>query len=449
MRPKRKAALMMSILGIVVLVFFHNSIQDSLPQMRLLRFFYLFLDRKVNMLSLLIFPISIIAIQYYEMKKEDESILFFLIPVVLLSSFVLTNIQIMICRDFRGFYSLWDYGDFSNVNVIRDYTSGNIYSHNYPPLAVFIYYLANRIIPDENYDNSIRYISFVYNLISCFSIYFLFVEIIENRKYKNLLSFSILLSYPVLYTIGRGNVTIIAFVLVLGFVWIYESKDDRFCVLASVLLSMAANIKLFPFVFVWMFVKKRKWKSVALTVIFSAIIFLFPAIISGSPVENVKLFMHSLGGFASGVKEYGGISLSIRHMTSVFLSFVGSTNSNINSYIEIIILILYIVGSGFLLIKSKRDSDTLLALSLICILIPDVSYWYSLIYLLVPFAVFLREGVDIHKKSDMILYFVYLMQFMLSYTYAIYASNRYFSIIIFLSVLTYRVIFDNEKLKNK
>jgi len=219
----------------------------------------------------------------------------------------------------------------------------------------------NQYLPAEPSPNR-SYFPFTYIIINVFNLirpeilslfvftivffYFFIKYSLKNTKTedkvvdcKNVFIFSFF-SYPVLFLIDRANFESFVFIFLSLFIYFYQNKK---ILIGALFLSLAISMKLFPAVFIILFLSDKKYKEAAYTVIFTVIISLSSLLfLTGSLTDNIqrmllnmKLFNlvyavrglgfdygHSLFGVLKFFVYYFHMNVTIEELLSPYLIFV-------------------------------------------------------------------------------------------------------------------------------
>jgi hypothetical protein len=204
------------------------------------------------------------------------------------------------------------------------------------------------------------------------------------------------LSYPILFTVDRGNLEILVFLFLLLFVNYYQKGDD---VKSVIFLSLAIAMKLYPGVFVVLFYADKKYKNI----IYTGILVLALSVLSAAVMEggiqaslqglqnNLGLFkeayMRSVMGLHFNTSLYGAITILGNKFT--FLSIV-------IKYYTVIALIAFALISLFIVLKEKEFWKRVSLLVFMMLLLPQVTFDYKMIHLYIALMLFLNS----HKQSQ-------------------------------------------------
>lgn len=249
---------------------------------------------------------------------------------------------------------------------------------------------------------------------------FLFIcnRFAKNNGYKILSSYGVFcslffLSVPLYYSIDRGNLE--AFCILLVFAAFAEK--NRF--LSSILIGLAASIKLVPIIFALYYLSKGNLKYLALAFF---TFFLTSLLAFASFDANISL---QISKFVSNLITWGQSSLIDPQMYSKYIGdktdIMQSFTVDLFDAIRIIALKLRIYHSGdlpyfiykliwmiltlltVLMLPLLKDSDKLLVLSILVVAITPLAYVYRLAYLFI-FILYSMKETGKHTLMWIILF---------------------------------------------
>lgn len=336
-----------------------------------------------------------------------------------LFTFFYTNFFIWQKKEFYGFRGCWDYGDFV-TSIVTGY--GDLYGTNYPPLAVAFFKLFFAFVGKlEIQSSAINYSVFLYTIFSFLFLYILISYYLCEKCIKIsfdkmiLIAICLTITSPILFSVQRLNLALIALAFVGLFLLSYNSNNGAIRLIGLTSLAIAANIKYYPAVFGIVLIKEKKWKEAVIAITEGILLFFMPGVLTGHMSIN-GLFDAS----ASFVDTFGGGMLSLKRIISDVLMLFGGTFSNgVSSIIFVICEILFfgmcVLGALF----CKNMGHTLAYAAFMCIFIPPVSFGYNVVFLLIPFVVLLKrsctEGVfTVLDKTEFTLYtliFAYVLNY--------------------------------------
>ena len=268
----------------------------------------------------------------------------------------------------------------------------------------------------------------IYNFINYYSVFKdKFIKFVKTKAF--IFSLIFLCSYPFLFGIDRGNFELTLLFILALFIWLYQKKRYM---LAGIVLSLAIDMKFFPFFFLLLFLSDRKYKAFFFT-IFVLIITnllclkaysgdylynLFHFFINDNNYTEQMVMKH--GGFEYGASLYGVFKyflnvkfniLPIETLMKVYEIFAGSMIVLISLYVWFI---------------EKTFWKKVAIITIMRLLFVFISAYYTLILLLIPVYLFCQ-----HKQQDKNDWF-YTSAFgllMIPYNYLlIYHENTWYNI---------------------
>lgn len=287
------------------------------------------------------------------------------------------------------------------------YISDNLYpplaTVAFTPLLAFDYFSAYKVI------TIINIVLFVIiSLILPLSIH-------KNKSFSALLILLFttgLLSYGFQFELERGQFNVIAVSLTLIASWIYH-KFGKLKILAYALFTISVQFKVYPFIFILMFIKDwRDWKKnivrfVSLGFINALLLFVLGPNVFTDFITAIK---------AQTLKPSVWIgNHSIHSFVSCYISKIGLPNLNCANQefqiTEFIFLAMTVTCVLLIFLKALRNSDThfnpvlLLACTLGALMIPPVSHDYTLSFLVAPVTILFidiqKYSVDINKQQSL------------------------------------------------
>lgn len=311
-----------------------------------------------------------------------------------------------------------------HFSSLMDVRCGNPYENLavYPPFTYLIYLIVNHFLPcDVLYDSngniandmySLRnsqmgLMSFLTILLICLFALYCFIKITVDKSFKNpgiysgILFLCFVFSFPMIFTIERGNIILLSMILV-GFYSVGINSENKFVKEISLIcLAMASCIKIYPAIYGFILIKKREFKMAMRAIIYGLMTFFLPFWHFGG-IYAVKLFIRNIvnttdlaSGFGYGFRV--GLSKFIDLVNDLFKT---SISNNVVLFVTVILLIC-------IFIFTKHSWVAWICPSLFCILIPENSFTYSLIYLIIPITIFLSsEEYDYLSRLFSILFFV-------------------------------------------
>jgi len=234
-------------------------------------------------------------------------------------------------------------------------------------------------------------------------------------------------SFPILGLLQRGNIELLLWIFASCGIWAYLRHRDN---AAAVLWALAGATKLYPLVFLLLLLPRRRYRAFALgvaafvTVSVLSMWYLGPstAVAFEGSLQNVFGYQEirvgewSLHELAANHSVFGLAKLAV-------IVGVGSTTTRMTiPYYACGVLIMLTVFFGR--IRRLPEANQLLAVSVFMVMLPPVSYFYTLVHLYGPWLllVFLairadQAGVRIRGLQRTLLLFLPLFASFMLFTY--------------------------------
>ena len=298
------------------------------------------------------------------------------------------------------------------VAMRRPYDTASMY----PPLSEVIFYLCSKIMPFDMVVGLDPHIMRLQQLPLLSFVLYLAVPITVmvwaladflrgDNVMKRFVIISFLVTSPFLYTLERGNVLIYSLAAAIVFICYYDSDKKWQREVAIIALAVSAGIKLYPAVLGFVLVRDKRWKETIRCVIYGVICFFGPFAIFGG-LESLKIMISALtantGGF--GNTEFAGKINFANIINVINIEWFGGTGEIGWAQIAAYIISILLVGAAFL---TKRRWKAILFLTLVMIGAPAFSFYYTGVFMLVPFLWFIAGSEKEYKWSDI----VYLLGF--------------------------------------
>ncbi len=241
---------------------------------------------------------------------------------------------------------------------------------------------------------------------------FLYIKTDQMESWKNILIIS-LCSYPVLFCIDRGNSEPLVYMAIALFVYYYLRHNN----LNVLFLSFAISMKVFPAVFLVLYLKNKKYREITATIIISVIITVIPLyLMKGSLVENINAFSHHLNtynqayvigmpgvacGLGFGHSLFGIIRLFSQYCMSDF--YFNNASALMKGYMLFSMVYISLIAL-YIMFVEKIFWKQIALLVFSFNLLPYVSADYKLLHLFIPLLLF----INAEEKSDHDLLYVVL-----------------------------------------
>ena len=126
---------------------------------------------------------------------------------------------------------------------------------------------------------------------------------------KKLLCLVLFFSLPSLYCLERGNVILLVVLLLLMFLYFYNSEDRRKKLFAYVCLGMAIGFKLYPAIFLFLFLRDRDYRHFLICTVICLAIFFIPFLFTNGTIEQQFNNIFSYAGSSQTVVHYDHINI--------------------------------------------------------------------------------------------------------------------------------------------
>ncbi len=326
-------------------------------------------------------------------------------------------------------------------NTIRDSAADNVYTERnnmYPPLCILLFRLFSKIINPELVGSGFNQRKLLQSDVASIMLYFVFViicllamiRIVEsyaNNKsqgkmtlYASIISFLMIVSYPVVYCIERGNIVILAVVFSTFFLLFKDSENKVIRELSYISLALSAGIKLYPAIFGLTLIIEKKYKEAGRLILYGIIAVVFPLV-----------FFIDFSSDAASISTQVFTALNINptlltssteESSSLIFKFINNlisfTNakSNVNlSCVSIHNLVILIFGNDDILVQivtifteliallmaftSKKEWQKIFFLTYLILNISSASSSYSLSLLIAAFIIFLFNTKSYNKRD--------------------------------------------------
>lgn len=295
------------------------------------------------------------------------------------------------------------------------YATGSIY----PPLPLMINKLMLRLVPYNVVSHGAmairasqagQIVFLFYTLVTLLTLFILIIGIKKgSTAEKYFFSFIILFSEPFLFEFERGNVILVALLFLMIFTFFKDSKNFLIREAALISLAISSAIKIYPIIFILLLVKDKQYKDSCKVILYCMILFVLPFIALGG-LDQVSVMLRNFSTTSSGTLKWGvGYSVGILTISRIIGALCGNFGSFpifIGNMLTYVILLFGAISA--LLIRSKWK--TIALLSLLIILVPSISFEYSLIFMIIPLITFLDYQVN-YKRIDYIPLICFILIF--------------------------------------
>ena len=293
----------------------------------------------------------------------------------------------------------------SNIEGLDPYYA----NANYPALAFVVWRILYRMVPwnalniDGFFlrDAMAAQLGFILLNITCILLLWEIIKFYSKDTgiYTLLLPVSIIFSGPVLFTIERGNIIILAFLFSFLFIVFYDSEKKQIRYFAYFCLAIAAGIKMYPALLGMLVLSKKRYKESVFLVILGIVTFVVPFF----AFDGIDSFLTMLNGIS--ISSSDGLALGFGFNFS-FGNLIRTLYGLTGEYIEEVSSIIYLIPFLVCILIYLLNTDIwkkVFALIIFMIWIPSFSYTYVLIFMIIPLVFFLKT----EKKRNDYLYAVF------------------------------------------
>lgn len=331
----------------------------------------------------------------------------------------------------------WLLGIFSDfvyiMNVSLEESPYIIEDSSYPPIAIAVLYpfalicrgvfakYANEVLTvDELTSRVILHHEFWIAMSLFFVVCSALVIVITVRRYRLApvdalkTGIIILTSAPFIYAVMRGNTIYFALIFLLLFMLLYKSENPVLREIGYICLAIAGLIKIYPLFFgVFLLCEKKLWAS-ARVAVYTLTAFVLSFMIFEGGISDFLPFLENLGEFASNNLRLGaGNNLSLTSVIYKLFALFSKTpdESAVFGAVNAIILAAVFIIAAVAAVFAKTAFSRCVIASSVVVLIPSVSYFYVLMFMLLPFMEFVLsyETLSIKKRRLYTVLFMLLL----------------------------------------
>lgn len=287
---------------------------------------------------------------------------------------------------------------------------------SYPPFICGVYRIISFVLPDgmiksEDIKDSIYGIVLysLHLLLFAVPLSILIAKYFKNTGLTACFTALLVISGPFIAAADRGNCVVYALLFTLIF-FIYRDSDDHTVSELSLLsLAVAANIKIYPAIFILLIMKKKNTYKIIRFIIYSLVLFMCPLFFMKGHLSNIIFWAKNLVSFSlmnNGSLFGDGSNLSLVNVTELIYTLLkkaGIITLTSDPAIAGTIVKLAVMTIGLCIFPGmKYEWQKAMICSMLCIQIPGVSYIYVLIFLLIPFMSYLIS--DDHERTPSVLF---------------------------------------------
>ena len=187
-------------------------------------------------------------------------------------------------------------------NSVRDAAQGAAsYTERgviYPPLANLLFLMLSRLIPTAYLDTPTGamahtwrfYNGALLSLVLFFAVSLVLFALALGREGYSArkgaaFTFFMLVSFPVIFMVERGNVVVLALVALVIFAQNYQSESPTRREVALLALAVAAALKLYPALFGLIMLADKRYRDASRAALYTVILLVVPSFFFGGPVS--------------------------------------------------------------------------------------------------------------------------------------------------------------------
>lgn len=312
---------------------------------------------------------------------------------------------------------------------------------SYPPLAYLLFYPLMRMsaIPEAIYSHGATYYlhyhqpSWLLLYTLCVLILILILYAITIKQFVDYPCFDAVMmggalcfSYPMLYTLERGNILIASVVATSIFVFYSESSCKWKKEISLLSLAFAIGLKVTPAVFIILLICNRDWKAVFRIICYSILFIIGPFSFFEHGIYNLPQMFSNMNMFLSGY--VGGANVAGTGLVASYLKFAKilfGEEYRFGFATYLLLMILKYELSLFLILAVFQFTEKwkiVLNLTLVLLIFPKVSIFYCVLYM-IPFTVLYLNYLKNEPKMSMENLYIIFCLLMFYFVYRCPISN--------------------------
>lgn len=322
----------------------------------------------------------------------------------------------------NGYESIYNY--FIKGSTLSDFytpmvkeienTYGSPYFSNYPPLINLLFVVLRAITGVTVQQGNVIPNMAVYVCFAIFFIMFVSGIFLLGIKYLNeyeksiwnyFVMFFILCSGAFLFLYQRGNILLLVIFLVGIFLENYESENNTRHNWAIICISIAIAIKIYPIIFVALFLIKRKWKDIMKTALFTGGFFIIPFGIYG--YSTIFEFISNIFYRDTKINNVLNHAIGLKGSLKILSVYLFKHINSCSKYYTIAVILAGLM-LGYIFYFSKYKWMKIAALVLAMAWMFNGSYLYNVCFFIYPLLLFFNEN---EKRRIDIIYLILFCNF--------------------------------------
>lgn len=368
----------------------------------------------------------------------------------------------------------WLLGIFSDFVVIMNFSLEEspyvVGDSSYPPIAIAILYPFalickdvfskfefSELTADELTAEVIVYPEFWVAILLffaiCSSLIIFLVSRLFGLKGKDMLKLAIIimLSAPFIYTVMRGNTIYFALIFLVAFLLLKDNKNPIAREFSYVFLALAGAIKIYPLFFGVFLLKDKKIFASIRVGIYFALIFLLSFFVFRNDFNNVTPFIDNIGGFMSDeIRLLGENNLSVSAQLYKLLYFFYpaiTPEAPLFTALSLALMLSIFAVSTYTAIATHNNFSRYIICFCVVMLIPTISYFYVIIFAILPFLEYIRTYSEICMWKRVFYFLSFMFLFTALFVFPINFIPHSLIIMAFLVVETISVFKERKRIR--
>ena len=241
----------------------------------------------------------------------------------------------------------------------------------------------------------------------------LLLQVLGIREQWALLIGGVLFTQPVLLAIDRGQIHLLLFaLLLLGLTLSIKEGGNR--TWGAILIAAAISMKLSPVFFLLLFVRKRHWRELKISLVSLTVFLLLPLAYLNSGIGSLKV---ALGLFKSNeadpvlysTDEYFSATLAHNNsfrLLSYYISQMDSSLGKVGNFVYeryfLFVGFLFLFFCWLIIQKSVTQFEAILLMSIASSLLVPIAAGYNLMVLILPIVVVLTDKDFVFGRLNII-----------------------------------------------
>jgi hypothetical protein len=237
-----------------------------------------------------------------------------------------------------------------------------------------------------------------------------------------------------LFSFERGNLIILSTAMLNYFLSFYDSEDKRLRYMASLAISIASVLKIYPALFGILFLRKKQYKELIITIGSGIVLTFMPFLFFKNGFANIPKLLSNMKALT---QIYGHLISfdSFGFSSSILLAFhhfkINDLATECLFYLYRIIIYVFSIISLIFAFCSKRRFNIIALITFSIIFLPSISFYYCGLYLFPLVLYFLSTTKERSLLLNLIMLFCLIIIFM-PIQFGINTASRYINLNHFL-----------------